>query len=57
MNFLKGNAGKIVSVFDDTTEITETDDNGENPDTFAKGVLNVARALPENVILSEFYVF
>ena len=48
MKFPNGNAGKIIGVFDDTTEVTETDDNGENPDTFASGVLTIARALPEN---------
>ena len=48
LNFPRGNAGKIVGVYDDTTEVTETDDNGENPETSGNGVLSVVRALPEN---------
>ena len=56
LNFPKGNAGKIVSFFTETNESTETDENGEYPETHNDGVLSVARELPENVTLSKLKI-
>ena len=43
----KGHEGNIVGVYNNTTENTETDENGKNPELrSAHGVSNVHRARP-----------
>ena len=48
MNFPNGSAGKIVSFFTETNELTETDEKGENPDIHIDGVLSIARKIPKS---------